>query len=88
MTQGEQVRDFIPVKDVANYLLSAATDIEMPKGSPLVANIGSGNALTVREFSEFWWNKFKAKGSLKIGSIPYRKNEVMRFVPCLKSQFM
>ena len=83
MTEGQQVRDFIPVVDVANHFVYAALDQQLREGSPFVANLGSGNPVTVREFAELWWNTFKAKGNLKIGSIPYRENEIMRFVPSL-----
>mgnify|MGYP006097870083 CR=1 FL=1 len=37
--------------------------------------------MSVLEFSKYWWNKWEAKGKLKVGSVPYRENEIMRFVP-------
>jgi len=88
MTKGEQVRDFVPVEAVANYFADVAVEKEMLEGSPYVANIGSGRPQTVRQFSEYWWNKTNAKGLLKVGSVPYRNNEVMRFVPCLKHAYL
>lgn len=88
MTEGLQVRDFIPVEDVANQFVYAALDLEMHEGSPFVANVGSGKPVSVREFSEFWWERFTAKGRLKIGSVPYRDNEVMRYVPSLESAYL
>ena len=88
MTKGEQVRDFVPVESVAKQFVDAAVEIEMHQGSPYVANVGSGSPMSVREFSEYWWNKSKAQGKLKIGSVPYRENEVMRFVPSLKSAYL
>ena len=88
MTEGQQIRDFVPVEDVANQFADAATELEMREGSPFVSNVGSGKTVTVREFSEYWWKRCDAKGSLKIGSEPYRANEVMRFVPSLKSAYL
>lgn len=88
MTEGQQLRDFIPVEDVANQFAYAATEIEMRKGSPFVSNVGSGKTVTVREFSEYWWKRSGAIGSLIIGSEPYRANEVMRFIPSLKTAYL
>ena len=88
MTKGEQVRDFVPVETVANQFVDAATITEMRQGSPYVVNVGSGTPVTVRQFSEHWWNKSDAKGHLKIGAIPYRDNEVMSFVPSLEHAYL
>ena len=41
--------------------------------------------MTLREFAEFWWDKLDATGKLKLGIVPYRPNEVMRYVPLLNS---
>jgi len=81
MTKGEQIRDFVAVEDVANYLVTALTFDKVDSGKPLVKNIGTGQPQTVRDFSEYWWREWKAQGELQIGKIPYRENEVMRFVP-------
>jgi hypothetical protein len=35
----------------------------------------------VIEFSEYWWRYWGAKGKLLPGAVPYRDNEVMRYVP-------
>jgi len=29
----------------------------------------------------FWWKEWSATGKLLVGEVPYRKNEVMRYVP-------
>ena len=75
MTEGQQLR-------------YAATELEMREGFPFVSNVGSGKPATVREFSEYWWKRCDAKGRLKIGSVPYRDHEVMRFIPSLKSAYL
>ena len=82
MTEGEQLRDFINVKDVASKLLEACSSPQTP-GKPSFQNLGSGKAQSIKEFSEFWWTKWNALGSLKIGELPYRKREVMRYLPKL-----
>lgn len=51
------------------------------KEDVIIKNLGSGTQLTVKEFAEYWWNEWSAEGELKFGAIPYRKNEVMRFIP-------
>ena len=88
MTEGLQVRDFVSAESVANHFVEAATTIEMHEGSPYVCNVGSGNPVTVRQFAECWWEKTNAKGILIVGSIPYRDNEIMRFVPSLQHAYL
>jgi nucleoside-diphosphate-sugar epimerase len=80
MTAGEQVRDFIEVEEVARQFLTATVAAVEP-GVPYIKNIGTGCPQTVRGFSEHWWRKWKAPGRLKFGALPYRHNEVMRYIP-------
>ena len=81
MTLGEQVRDFIPVEQVAKSLLDHIGNSDLKEGIPMIKNLGTGKPTTVAEFSSYWWKHWKAKGKLKIGALPYRENEVMRYVP-------
>jgi nucleoside-diphosphate-sugar epimerase len=81
MTPGEQVRDFIAVEDVASAFWRAATTLTLEPGRPFVANLGSGQPMSMRAFAERWWSRFQATGRLIPGALPYRTNEVMRFVP-------
>ena len=83
MTAGEQIRDYIPVEEVASAFLNAAIRNDVRSGSPLVYNIGTGQPVSMRTFAEKWWKAWDAKGILRIGAIPYRPNEVMRFVPLI-----
>jgi hypothetical protein len=48
-----------------------------------IKNVGSGSPVSMKEFALEQWALLGAKGNLKLGSIPYRKNEIMRFVPSL-----
>lgn len=81
MTAGEQVRDFIAVEDVAQYFVNACLNDDLISGKPEFYNVGSGKPQSILEFSEFWWDKWKAKGKLLKGKLPYREGEVMRYVP-------
>lgn len=83
MTPGEQIRDFMPVEQVARQFLRACKRTDTLIGKALVENLGTGHPQTVKRFSEFWWAKWHAKGKLLFGNIPYRHNEVMRYVPII-----
>ena len=82
MTAGEQIRDFIYVKDLAKILLKKALNFKKEK-KPIIVfeNISGGNPMSIKDFAEKWWRKFNATGNLNIGVLPYRKGEVMRYVP-------
>ncbi len=81
MTFGEQVRDFIPVEQVASAFLHALEKEPPLTGIPEIKNIGTGKPQTLREFAEFWWSHWGATGKLQFGAVPYRPDEVMRYVP-------
>lgn len=81
MTAGEQIRDFIHVEEVVEILWDDCLNKGMINGAPIIKNLGTGKATTIREFSEFWWDKWNANGKLLVGEIPYRNGEVMRYVP-------
>ena len=83
MTPGEQVRDFVPVAEVATQFLLALNDKNIQPGSPVVRNVGSGHPMTVLEFARTWWTEWKATGALLPGKKDYRRNEIMRFLPLL-----
>lgn len=80
MTMGEQIRDYIPVESVVKRFL-LASELKPIQGKILVVNVGTGAPVTMRAFAEYWWNFWGAKGQLCVGALPYRANEVMRFVP-------
>jgi nucleoside-diphosphate-sugar epimerase len=80
MTSGEQIRDFIPVEEVA---LSFLQDLKLNYGknfNPQVRNICSGKGTSVLEFANYWWKIWNAKGKLVPSKIPSRKDEPIRFV--------
>ena len=86
MTLGEQVRDFLYVKDAAKIILDAIRNQQ--ENQIIIRNIGSGIPLMIREFAEKIWSENKAEGKLLIGAIPYRDREVMRYVPDIKSCYI
>jgi nucleoside-diphosphate-sugar epimerase len=83
LTPGEQIRDFVPVEDVARKLIVATVNIIDLDSVLVVENIGSGSPKSISEFSKYWWEFWGSQGALRIGALSYRKNEVMRFVPKL-----
>jgi nucleoside-diphosphate-sugar epimerase len=82
MTPSEQIRDFIPVEEVALQLLATCQE-EIAPGEPLVRNLGTGQPRSLRDFAEDWWARWQASGKLIFGAKPYRAGEVMRYVPLI-----
>ncbi|MDA7891101.1 NAD-dependent epimerase/dehydratase family protein [Akkermansiaceae bacterium] len=81
MTLGEQLRDFVPVESVAQSFVAHALDQQIEGGCPVIKNLGTGVATSIADFARHWWSECQATGALKMGALPYRDNEVMRFVP-------
>jgi nucleoside-diphosphate-sugar epimerase len=79
-TAGAQVRDFIRVEAVADTFVQAATNWTLERGTPIIRNVGTGRGRTVREFCAEAWDVLGARGRLHFGAIPYRTDEVMRYV--------
>jgi nucleoside-diphosphate-sugar epimerase len=87
MTPGAQVRDFVPVEQVARSILAAIEDPALAaKGQPYVANVGSGEPVTMLAFAERQWAAWGATGRIIAGAKPYRPNEPMRFVPQMNNK--
>jgi UDP-glucose 4-epimerase len=85
MTLGEQVRVFTPVEQVAAAFVAAVTRTDIQPGKPMIENLASGQPQTLRDFAEHWWRVWGAKGRLLPGVVPYRANEIMRYVPLATS---
>ena len=80
MTQGEQIRDFLPVESVASTFLKRAVISSARPAGVSIYNLSSGNPESIRMFAERWWDILDASGRLLVGSIPYRTSEVSRYV--------
>lgn len=81
MTFGEQIRDFIHVSAVGEKLLYECEGRELQEGVPIIKNLASGRPISLRCFAEEWWSEWNASGEILFGEVPYRENEVMRYVP-------
>lgn len=65
LSSGNQIRDFLNVKDAANLIcIAALSEHEGP------VNICSGKGITVRELAEGIADQYGARNLLKFGSIP------------------
>jgi UDP-glucose 4-epimerase len=84
MTSGQQVSDFIPAEDVADYFIEACRRPDIKAGMPLVVNVGSGTASTLLSFAQQQWRHFEARGMLLPNQLPDRPNQIRRYVPDLR----
>lgn len=75
MSGGEQVRDYMPVEEVASAIASIALQ-EKVSG---IINCCSGNPVKIKEFVSEYLNKKQWKIDLNLGYYPYPDYEPMRF---------
>jgi len=75
MSGGEQLRDYLPVKDVARYIAALAVS---GKGAGLV-NVCSGKPISVRGLVENWLKEHGWHIELNLGYYPYPDYEPMAF---------
>lgn len=77
MTEGNQLRDFIYISDLVEVMLLISENQDY-RGE--IFNIGSGKSLKLRDIAITIARDLKKEHFLKIGSIPYRSNEVMKYM--------
>jgi nucleoside-diphosphate-sugar epimerase len=75
MSGGEQLRDYLPVGEVARRLVDLA--LELRDGGPI--NICSGKPVSVRRLVEGWIREHGWKIELELGRYPYPDYEPMAF---------
>jgi nucleoside-diphosphate-sugar epimerase len=75
MSGGEQIRDYLPVEDVATNLI----DISIQNEIDGIINICSGIPCKVKDLVEEYLNKEKKNIKLNLGYYPYSKFEPMNF---------
>jgi len=76
LTEGEQKRDFVYVKDVANaFLLVLEHFDELAKFEEF--EIGRGKSCSIKEVMKILKAELKSESILDWGAMPYRKNELM-----------
>ncbi len=86
MTKGDQIRDFQNVDETCNDIISWCENISLKKGFPRIINLGSGKPKSLLEFALSEWERINATGRILPGVIPYRKNEIMKYIPDLSKQ--
>jgi dTDP-6-deoxy-L-talose 4-dehydrogenase (NAD+) len=75
MSGGEQLRDYLPVSEVARRL----ADLAVTRGDPGPINICSGQPVSVRRLVESWIEQNGWKIEPKYGEMPYPDYEPMAF---------
>lgn len=75
MSGGEQLRDYLPVEDVASRLVSLLENMQYDG----IFNICSGEPISVRRLVEQYLSKRSVDIELKLGHYPYSDNEPMAF---------
>jgi len=75
MSQGEQLRDYLPVQTMAEYIVSAALQDEITG----IINCCSGKPVSVRHFVEVFFNQHSYPIKLNLGYYPYPKYEPLAF---------
>lgn len=75
MSGGEQLRDYLPVEDVARQIVQLA----MIRSDIGVVNICSGKPISVRRLVEQWIHENNWKIDLNLGYYPYPDYEPMAF---------
>lgn len=80
MSHGNQIRDFIEVKDVAKKLLHAYEKLINNSDNFYVENIGNGKGTKLKDFAKEWWEKFQGKGNLIFGEKELRLTDFERIV--------
>ncbi len=75
MSSGRQVRDFVPVDQVAKLLLQLATH---PQAQGIY-NCGSGRPASLRELAEERIAEYLSSTALKLGVYPDRQDEPLAF---------
>lgn len=84
MSDGTQVRDFVPVETAAALLLAEAerlAGLDHPEQS--LINLGTGHGQSLIDFATTEWQRLGATGSLQPGTYSRKPGEIERLVPDL-----
>ena len=77
LTPGEQQRDFIYVDDVVSAYQLLLKQRSALEAGFLSVDLGSGNPVSIREFTSLVFKLSNSSSNLKFGALPYRKSEIM-----------
>jgi len=75
MSQGDQIRDFLPVEKAADYLIR----LTLSPGMQGIYNIASGNPISIRRLVESWFEQSGHSIALALGHYPYPHWEPLAF---------
>jgi dTDP-6-deoxy-L-talose 4-dehydrogenase (NAD+) len=75
MSQGEQLRDYLPVDDVAGIL----ADLALRAANAGIVNVCSGEPISIRRLVERWINELGAAIAPELGHFPYPTYEPLAF---------
>jgi len=77
MTGGEQIRDFLPIEQVLEYIIKVS---DTNKSDQILVNVCSGTGIKLKDFAREIAKKINKEHLLKIGALKYRENEVWNMV--------
>jgi len=77
MTPGQQTRDFVYVDDIVDGCVRAAV---LRRASGRTINLGTGREISLWDAAKIVQEKCGASEPPDAGALPYRENEVMRYV--------
>jgi nucleoside-diphosphate-sugar epimerase len=77
LTHGEQKRDFIFIDDAISAYLILLQKIQQQAQLDEEYDLGSGSAISIREFVETVHRITNSKTMLNFGALPYRDHEIM-----------
>lgn len=77
LTEGRQKRDFIHVEDVIAAYMALLSGMDRLTGPFVELDVGSGHAVSIREFVEAVHRLAGSKTRLNFGALPYRDEEIM-----------
>jgi nucleoside-diphosphate-sugar epimerase len=77
LTPGLQKRDFIYIDDVVSAYLVLLEKAQQMKDAYMEFDVGSGQAVSIREFVETVHQLTNSRTKLRFGAVEYRKNETM-----------
>lgn len=80
LTRGEQLRDFVFVNDAAEAFCHLLPMVGGRVSGYRDLSVGSGQAITIREFVETVHRLTQSRTELRFGAVPYRDCEVMTSV--------
>ncbi len=75
MSGGQQTRDYLPVEEVASYIVGVAAQNKVTG----IINVCSGRPITVQQLVEDHLRKSDSTISLNLGHYPYTDYEPMHF---------